>query len=140
MKTARLLTAFAILVAAMALLLQGCILGTSIQQRIQMFEDDLNQTDRSSAYLNFYEGLTTDYNAIKSPAYVFDIAFPNDLADFPYSITILDDSDATSVTAVISAPGLGGARDITFSMAADGLNWLIVEIPYMEGWVGKVVD
>ena len=58
MKSARLLSISGILLAATALIMQGCILGTSIEQRIQMFEDDLNQTDRSAAYLNFYEGLT----------------------------------------------------------------------------------
>lgn len=140
MRTARTVGAVVIILIGMALLMQGCLLGTSIQQRIELFEQDLNEQDRSDAYLNFYEGLTTDYDAIKNPDYRFNVAFPNDPADFPYTITILDESDSANVTAIISAPGLGGDRDITFSMAADGLNWLIVEIPYMESWGGKVID
>jgi len=120
---------------------QSCdLLGISIEERIQSFEDDLNLLDRTYAYLNFHPTLTTDYDEIVDPNYRINVAFPNDLSHIPYTITIIDDSATSNVTGIINSTGWGGDRNITFKMAMDGQDWMIEEILSMDDWGGKVID
>ena len=60
----------------------------SVTERIQSFEDDLNQADRSDVYLNFSATYTQDYNNYKDSGTV-DTDFPYDNTD-PYVITVTD--------------------------------------------------
>lgn len=113
----------------------GCSLfGTKIDERIDSFISDLNN-DRANAYNNFHPDKTTDYNAIKSATY-WDTDFPSGTPN--YSISGLDDSDSDNVTAEISGPSGFSTQEITFSMAKDGCDWMIVEV-FLE-LEGKVVD
>ena len=116
-----------LIILVVALSFESCSLfGTKIDERIDAFIDDLNNSDRSNVYTNFHPDKTADYNAIKDPSTTWDIWFP--VADIPYSISNLDDSDSDSVTAVISSSGTFGPSNATFKMAKDGFDWMIEEL------------
>jgi hypothetical protein len=109
----------------LVLALQSCSLfGTSIDARIDMFVDDLNYTDRSSAYTNFHPDETSDYNALKEPTSTFDVWF--DPGSF-YDVYNRSESGDT-VTADIDG-GIYSGTEIIFYMAKDGLfDWKIESI------------
>lgn len=127
---------------AIVLAIAGCsMLAVSIEDRISSFVDDLNN-DRGNAYLNFAQGVTTNYNEIK-PAAFWDTDFP---AGTPaYSITDLDTTNPAAVTAQISGPTtpLFDAAEpltITFKMTQVGFlgDWFIEELTLENH--GLVVD
>ena len=127
------------------LMLAGCMFGKTLEQRIQQFEDDLNLADRSSIYLNFYEGVTNDYAAIRDTDF-FAIPFPPRVGgDTPYDIVIGDASNPSAVTATIdsSAMGVNSPFNAIFGMALDGMDYKIVSLQVdWEGGAGYqyVVD
>jgi hypothetical protein len=116
------------------LVLHGCGLGVSIEQRVQDFESDLNDANRDDTYLNFHPTLTADYATITGDGTVFDNAFPP--ADRNYSIVITDQSNPNNVIGSIDAdgPGFVGPLDIYFKMAQDGFDWMIEELS-LQGYV-----
>jgi hypothetical protein len=113
--------------ALLVLALQSCSLfGTSIDARLDMFEDDLNSADRSGAYTNFHpdtEGYAT--------ADVLDGFWPYALGS--YAIYGRDISGDT-VNATIEGSGGYVAKPIRFNMAKDGLfDWKIMSIELPPG-------
>jgi hypothetical protein len=126
-----LFTAIAIL---MLLVLHGCGLGVSIEQRVQYFESDLNDFSRDDMYLNFHPTLTADYGAITGVGTVFDNAFPP--SERNYTIIITDQSNPNNVTGSIDADGSGfvGPLGIYFKMAQDGTDWMIEELR-LQGYI-----
>jgi hypothetical protein len=118
----------AIITAALLVLaLESCTLfGTSIDDRLDMFEDDLNNADRSGAYTNFHPD-TEAY----ATAGVLDGFWPYALGSY----AIYDrDISGDSVTATIAGSGGYAARSIKFNMAKDGLfDWKIMSIELPPG-------
>ena len=116
-----------LIIFAVTLSFESCSLfGTKIDERIDSFIDDLNNSDRSNVYTNFHSSETADYNAIKDPSTTWDNWFP--VASITYSISNLDDSDSDNVTAIINSSGTFGTSDATFKMAKDGFDWMIEEL------------
>jgi hypothetical protein len=114
------------------LALAGCMFGKTLEGRIGQFEADLNLdlTGRSGIYLNFHPTLTTDYEAIKDPAF-FDVPFPVlGTINTPYEIVITDKTNESAVTATIdsSAMGINSPFNAIFEMALDGMDYKIVSL------------
>jgi hypothetical protein len=120
--------------ALLILALQSCSLfGTSIDARIDMFEDDLNY-DRSNLYTNLHPDETSDYDALKSPL-AWAGWFPT--GSIPYDIYNRSESGDT-VDATIAGDGYP-ARQIIFYMSKDGLFDWKIESVWLEGW-GVIID
>ena len=117
-----------IILTVMVLSFESCkVAGVEIDERINMFIDDLNN-DRANAYKNFHPENTDIYYEIGEG--YWDTHFP---ADGPYSISGLDDSDSNNVTGTISGPGtFGGPKSTIFKMAKDGSDWQIEELTLNE--------
>lgn len=94
-----------ILVLAAAVALAGCeLLGfVSVDQRIGHFQDALNNTDRSGAYMNFHPDKTSDYNNLKNPSFVIDPTFPT--GNIPYSLSVTSESDPSNVMVTVTGSG-----------------------------------
>lgn len=118
----------------------GCdLLGVTIAARIEAFESDLNELDRSDVYLNFHPDTTRteDYPSIKGDGTLFNNAFPYIYAD--YTITIDQETpsgDVVNVVAIIDAAGGGfaGPWELYLTMSQDDLDWMIEELS-MESYV-----
>jgi hypothetical protein len=122
--------------AALALALAGCsLLGVSIDDRLAKFQDDLNNPDRSGAYLEFDSSLTSYYTAVKKPEW-WDIPFPIPAAgEQQYLITVSDESKSSKVTATISGPptfSATGPRDAVFVMSQENGDYFIEKI-FLDG-------
>ena len=118
----------------------GCdLLGLTIAARIEAFESDLNELDRSDVYLNFHPDTTRteDYLVITGDGTVFDNAF--DYGYHDYTITIDQETpsgDIVDVVAIIDAAGGGfaGPWELYLTMSQNGLDWMIEELS-MESYV-----
>jgi len=118
----------------------GCgLFGVTIAARIEAFESDLNEPDRSDVYLNFNPDTsrTEDYLAITGDGTVFDNAFPYEYHD--YTITIDQETpngDVVDVVAIIDAVdgGFAGPWELYLTMSQNGLDWMIEELS-MESYV-----
>jgi hypothetical protein len=109
--------------------ISGCMVGMTLEQRIQQFADDLNTAARTNIQGNFHPSFTNDY-AIIDPGY-FDPSFPVRLVgDNLYTISIVDASNEAAVLASINGDALPvlGPVDAIFSMAPDGLDYKIVSL------------
>jgi hypothetical protein len=109
--------------------ISGCMVGMTLEQRIQQFADDLNTAARTNIQGNFHPSFTSDY-AIIDPGY-FDSSFPVRLVgENLYTITIQDSSNEAAVLASINGDALpvAGPVDASFSMAPDGLDYKIVNL------------
>lgn len=108
------------------------LLGVSKEQRVTMFLDDLNLSDRSNMYLNFDSSITL-YGGIDDG--FFHTHFPTD--SIPYNLTN-QNFDVDPVTATIMGQtGTGNdfspaALEIHFTMTQDGSEWYISEL-WLEG-------
>lgn len=121
--------ALAVLFLVIVLVISGCMIGLTLEARIQRFADDLNTSERTNIQDNFHPSLTNDYPII-DPDY-FDTPFPRPLVgDAPYTITIQDTSNEAAVLASIDGDALpvAGPVDAIFSMAPDGLDYKIVNL------------
>jgi hypothetical protein len=131
----KLFTGLLLILAAVILIgLQACVLDkVSIEERIQLFEDDLNSGDRSGIYENFHPEKTADYNTIKASTTIFDdptSLFAIAKQDFSISIT---STLANFVTGTITS-AVYTDQTITFIMALKGLNdWRIEELSLTVG-------
>ncbi len=127
------ITVLLVLAALLALGLAGCeFLGTSIQDRIGMFAEDLT-SNRDNAYLNFDPTTTQWYNAIKA-AGAWDANFPAPAAgQQPYEVTLDSYSDPLNVTGtIVGPPAFVGPHTIQFVMVQVDADWFIQQI-YMDG-------
>jgi hypothetical protein len=127
----------ALLAAVLVLAFGGCSLfPVSIEERIQLFMDDLNKTDRSMIYLNFHPTLTTDYDAIQGGTHLPDWDVPFAVAYISYSIADLDPSNPSTVTGNINTAygAWAGPKAVVFRMAQDGANWMIQGMDF-HTWV-----
>jgi len=126
------IVAMIILGAAIVVFIMGCFLfGISINDRISQFQGDLNKTDRTNIYKNFHPTATKDYNAIKTPTF-FDTLFPTaGLPTTQYTLTSIDSSNPSHVTAAISGPvgsiWYPGPVNVYFVMEKDGNDWMIAQ-------------
>lgn len=122
------------LLLMMVLVISGCMIGLTLEDRIQRFADDLNTSARANIQDNFHPSLTNDYPII-DPGY-FDTPFPLlEAGDAPYTITIQDRSNEAAVLASINGDALpvSGPVDAIFSMAPDGLDYKIVNLQVQWG-------
>ena len=112
--------------------------GVSIEERIQHFENDLNDADRDDAYLNFHPSRTADYGTITGDGQIFDDTFPPSERD--YKITISDESNPNNIIGIIEADGVGFPTvEIYFKMAQDGSDWMIEELR-LQGVADPIVE
>jgi hypothetical protein len=94
--------------------LGGCeLLGVSIDKRIEMFFDDINN-NRSGAVDNFHPDLAEDYDLIGVGTW--GTAFP--VGDgTPYTYSGLNDSNPSNVTCTVyGPPTFLGPKTATFTM------------------------
>jgi hypothetical protein len=129
-----------ILGAILVLCFFGCFLiGVSIDDRLSQFIGDLNKTDRTSIYKNFHPTATTDYAAIRDQGYI-NTWFPTTgLPGTQYTITGIDSSKSSRVTAAISGPSgiwTPSPVNVYFVMEKDGNDWMIAKIyaNYPSSW------
>jgi hypothetical protein len=97
--------ALLLLGAAIVVFIVGCFLfGVSINDRLSQFIGDLNKTDRSGIFKNFHSTATTDYAAIRDQGYINTYFPTTGLAATQYTISGIDTSSPSRVTAAISGP------------------------------------
>jgi hypothetical protein len=105
----------------------------SIDQRISTFQSDLNTQDRSSLYLNFYPGQTSEYDALKNPSATnFNLLFPL-VTSTNYSLTVTDESNPSAgvrvtVNAGPSSPGVLPYYLLLVMGQYSGNDWRIISI------------
>ncbi|MBN1697512.1 MAG: hypothetical protein JW881_08370 [Spirochaetales bacterium] len=122
--------------ALSALLMAGLascdLFPVSIEQRISMFEDDLNTSGRGDIYLHFHPQETAMYDQIKNPA--FFEGSPLDYDNEPFTITI--SSGPTSIG--------GGQEQLTgtFSHQYDSFSLLLIMMQANDSddWLIKEFD
>ena len=117
-KTKRILASIG-LCALLTLGLMRCAMtAVSIDQRISSFTDRLNSTDRSNAYKEFHPDLSQDASSGALNGYDWSTPFPLVGAGTPYSITNVDETDPSNVTATINGPlAFGGPKALKLVMA-----------------------
>jgi hypothetical protein len=136
MKTAKAIAVLVVLFA-IAFLFGSCELTTvSIMERLTQFATDLNNADRSSAYLNFDPTDTDYYAAIRAPLWwdtYFVVVGAGELA---YSFDVTSYSDPLNVTGDMYGPpgfSTGGVPwPFRMLMTKVGMEWMIHEL-YLDG-------
>ena len=125
------LPAFLGLCAFLILGLISCsVSSVSIDQRIASFTDDLNSADRSSLSKEFHPTLSQDASSGALNGYDWSTPFPLVGSDTPYSITGVNESDTSNVTATINGPAaFGASKTLKLVMALYNSNdWRIQEL------------
>lgn len=118
-----------VVITAMMLSSCGLFLGTSIGDRIDQFESDLNTDSRSSIMDNFSENDCEDYNLISDPSYWNDFSIFG-LANRSFSISVSEGSSSASGTITY---GVGTEEAIFFDLVDEGSffsgeDWKITKI------------
>ena len=116
---------FAIIGLITVTLVSCSLLGISKEQRVTMFLDDLNLSDRSNMYLNFDPSITL-YGGIDDP--FFQIHFP--IESIQYYLTNQNfNSDPITATIMGQTADFSVAPlEIRFTMTQDGFDWYISEL------------
>jgi hypothetical protein len=91
----------------------------SIDQRIGHFQDALNNTDRSGAYMNFHPDKTGDYNSLKSSTLTIDSIFPP--VNIPFSLSITSETDPSNVLVTVTGGGVFAPLYLNLNMQTTGL-------------------
>ena len=122
-----------VLFAALAFILDACnLLDTDLMDRINLFANGLNSSDRSSINANFDPSLTQSLGAMNAAWWASNFPVPPD-ANHLYSISLIDYSNPANVTATITGPpafngGTGLAVNAVFVMSKEGENWFIEKL------------
>jgi|SRR5208337_1835042 len=129
------LLAFLGLCAFLTLGLIGCsVSSVSIDERISSFTDDLNSADRSNTYKEFHPTLCQDAASGALNGYDWSTPFPLVGSGTPYSITSVNESDPTDVTATINGPAaFGGPTALKLVMALYNSNDWRIEQLWLNG-------
>ncbi|OHD74439.1 MAG: hypothetical protein A2V99_06890 [Spirochaetes bacterium RBG_16_67_19] len=99
------------------------LLGVSIEDRVQQFVSDMNETDRSDVYLNFHPDIFNMAGA-QDPD-TWETNFP--VLKIPYTYSALNTSDPLNVTfTVINTDGLHWS--IRFEVEKLDNDWMISEM------------
>jgi hypothetical protein len=117
--------------AVTALFVLGCgLTSVSIDQRISSFTDNLNLADRGSTWKDFHPELTQDVVSNVLQIYDWSVPFPVVGVDTPYSITVLNETDPSNVTATIDGPAaFFGPKNLKLVMQLYGIaDWRIQEL------------
>jgi hypothetical protein len=129
-KTKQVLSFLALCVLLAFGLMSCALTPVSIDQRITSFTDKLNSSDRSHAVDDFHPSLSQDASSGALNGYDWSIPFPLVGAGTPYSITSINESNPSNVTATINGPGaFGGPKALKLVMALYNTNdWRIQEL------------
>lgn len=124
-------------IASLVLLLGSCaIAGISTRDRVAMFINTLNSSDRSTINSNFDQSRTTLLPTMDAAWWSANFPSPPD-SDRSYGITLFDYSDPANVSAAIMGPpafnlNTGSPRNALLVMSRAGLDWFIEQV-YLDG-------
>ena len=117
-----------LVVLTILLVTQGCgLVGVTVEQRIDSFLADLNQSPRPDAIRFNFSTTCIDYDTITGLTFGEFDEFP--WSSIPYYLNI-SNYDVNPVTGTISGTGgsFGGAKTIEFTMIQDGFDWYILKL------------
>ena len=123
-------------------ILFGCAFGgVTIEDRIDMFKDELNKDDRSNAYTHFHPD-TASYNQIKPHSYWELTPLATGYMPFDINLTSTPDNEATGQENVDAdfyrENSLYG--DCSFVMEKSGEDWYIRRFTLSSFEIYKVVE